>query len=56
MSFFKKNRAASGKIGGVKGKGKKGGGALLEGSSFMTFKESAPSTSTKLPKGARSKK
>ena len=49
-----KSRSASGSIGGAKGKGKKGAsGSMTKDSSFKTYKQGAPSTSIKLPKGAR---
>ena len=52
-----KSRSGGGKLGGAKGKGKKGSGmGITGGSSFKTYKQSGPSTSTKLPKGATSRK
>ena len=55
--FMSKSRSGGGKLGGAKGKGKKGSGmGITGGSSFKTYKQSGPSTSTKLPKGATSRK
>ena len=52
--FVSKSRSSSGSIGGAKGKGKKGAsGSMLKNSSFKTYKQGAPSSSHKLPKGAR---
>ena len=52
--FVTKSRPASGMPGGAKGKGKKGAsGSMLKDSSFKTYKQAAPSSSHKLPKGAR---
>ncbi len=51
-----KSRSSSGMLGGSKGKGKKGKGMMMGGSSFKTYKQGAPSTSIKLPGKATSRK
>ncbi len=54
--FFKKTRSAKGSFSGAKGKGMKSGGAMLGGSSFHTFKQAAPSSSSNITKKALKRK